>query len=92
MRAIDGNVVETVAVYVRGASPFELEERIAAFVAGLHQLQYRFRLTIGNMREEWTCQYSDFTVEADQPLRFATMALVRAQVPRLPTLTRELVP
>ena len=49
-------------------------------------------MTFGNLREEWVCQYSDYTIESDQNLRFSTLALVKAQVPHLPTVTRTLVP
>lgn len=92
VRAVEGNVTETVSVWVAGPTPFELAERLEVLTQGLHQLQFRFRLVTGNMREEWVCQYSDYTIEADQNLRFSTLALVKAQVPRLPDLVRTLVP
>ena len=92
VRATVGNVVETVSVWVKAPSPFDLAERLDPLLAGLHQLQFRFRVTTGNLREEWVCQYSDYTIESDQNLRFATLALVKAQVPRLPDLVRTMVP
>jgi hypothetical protein len=92
VRAVEGNVTESVSVWVKGEDPYELAVRIQALTDGFHQLQYRLRMTIGNLREEWICQYSDYTIESDQNLRFSTLALVKAQVPHLPTVTRTLVP
>ena len=56
----------TCRVWVKGDDPYQLAVRIQALTDGLHQLQYRLRLTIGNMREDWVCQYSDYTIESDQ--------------------------
>jgi hypothetical protein len=92
VRAVAGNVTENVSVFVHGADPYQLAVRIQALTDGLHQLQYRLRLTVGNMRESWVCQYSDYAIESDQPLRFSTLALVKAQVPHLPTVLVEQVP
>ncbi len=92
VRAVEGNVIENLSVWVKGEDPYQLAVRIQALTDGLHQLQYRLRLTIGNLREEWVCHYSDYTIESDQNLRFSTLALVKAQVPHLPTVTRTLVP
>jgi hypothetical protein len=92
VRAVEGNVTEALSVWVKGEDPYQLAMRIQALTDGLHQLQYRLRLTFGNLREEWVCQYSDYTIESDQNLRFSTLALVKAQVPHLPTVTRTLVP
>ena len=86
--AVRANVTEAVVVWVEGADPDELNNRIDALVNGIQQLRYTFDLTIGNSKETWTCMPADYTIEASQPLRFATMATVRATVPRLPTLTR----
>lgn len=92
VRAVAGNVIENVSVWVKGEDPYQLAVRIQALTDGLHQLSYRLRLTIGNMREDWVCQYSDYTIESDQNLRFSTLALVKAQVPHLPTITLTQVP
>jgi hypothetical protein len=92
VRAVAGNVTEALSVYVHGDDPYQLAVRIQALTDGLHQLQYRLRLTVGNMRESWICQYTDYTIESDQALRFATLALVKAQVPHLPSIVLEQVP
>ena len=92
VRAVRDNVSENVAVYIWADTPFELAERIEAFISGLEQLQFRFRVTHGNLREEWTCMWSEYKVETEQAMQFATLALVRATIPRLPAKTRELVP
>lgn len=92
VRAVRGNVTEAVGVYVHGADPYQLAVRLQALTDGLEQLQYRFRFTIGNLRESWVCQYGEYNIEANQPLRLATLAIVRCTIPRLPTLVYELVP
>lgn len=92
VRAVRGNVMENVAVWIEGDDPYQLAVRIQAFTDGLEQLQFRFRHTIGNLREEWVCMWSEYRIETEQAMQFATIALVRATIPRLPSITRELVP
>lgn len=90
-RAVRTNVNENVAVWVEGATPFECWGRVEAFVAGLEQLQFKLRATFADSRETWTCFYSDYQIESSQEMRFSTLVLVRATIPRLPTLLREQV-
>lgn len=90
-RAVRGNTNETLAVFIEGATPFEREMRQQELVSGLEQLQYRMRVTEGDSRETWTCFYTDYQLEATQELRFSTLVILRATVPRLPTVLREQV-
>ena len=91
-RAVRGNVTETLAVWIEGPTPYVREARTDAVIAGLEQLQYRFRLTHGNHRETWTCFYTDYQIESSQELRFSNLVVLRASIPRLPSIIRELVP
>ena len=87
-RAVRGNVPEAVVVWVAGSTPFELDQRVSAFTEAIGQLQFQIRVQIGDLLETWTCFPGDFTVETQQEYRFATIALVRATIPRLPTTTK----
>lgn len=87
-RAVRGNVTEAMHVWVAGASPFELDQRLTAFTDALGQLQYQVRVRTGDLLETWTCLPADYTIQTQQEYRFATLALVQATIPRLPTTTK----
>jgi hypothetical protein len=91
-RAVRGNVPEAVHVWVSGETHYELDERLSAFTDALGQLQYAMRVRTGDLLETWTCFPGDFSIETQQEYRFATIALVRATVPRLPTTVKVQVP
>lgn len=86
--AVRGNVIEPVAVYVTAATPYALSVKMDALTDALGQIQYGLKVRFGDLEETWTCFPADYAVEAGQELRFATMALVRAQIPHLPTITK----
>lgn len=86
-RAVRENVVESVAVYVSGATHYQFATRLKALTDALEQLQYTITRQIGDLQEVWRCVPADYTVETGQELIFATMGLVRAQVPRKPAVT-----
>lgn len=87
-RSVRESVSEDVVVYVRGASPFELSERVSALTDAYDQLAYSFKLRIGDLEQTWSCASpADYTVETQQEFWIATLAVVRATVPRLPAMT-----
>lgn len=90
-QAVRENVVEEVAIYVRGDTPYELWARKQALLDGLEQLAFTARLRFGDLLETWNCEISDYTEESPMEMRFATMAVIRARIPRLPSLTRSQV-
>lgn len=87
------NIVEPIDVYVGGIGVLRRDYQTALdnLEAMLSQpaftLEWRF-LGVGGTVETWTCFAANYTIESSQPLMMATLALVRAQVPRLPTKTR----
>ena len=83
-RSVRENITETVAVYVTGDSPHQLRTRLSALTDGFDQLQYKMTVRFGNAEETWSCWVSDYTTSTKVEMRFATMALVTATVPRLP--------
>ena len=87
--AVRENVSEALAIYVRGGSPFELRQRVTALTDALSQLQYEVRMVEGNAQETWDCSVADYTIETPQEMINSTMALVRATVPRRPTVILE---
>ena len=87
-RSVRENVTETVSVYVYGDSPYELATRLDALTDGFDQLQYSMVVRFGDAQHEWDCWVADYTIATRQEMRFATMALVSAQVPRLPAAAR----
>lgn len=87
-RAVRGNVVEPLAVIVRGGTPFELAQRINDLKDAFGQTQYQVVLRFGDLQETWSCFPADYTIEAEQAMRFATLAVVRAQVPHLPSVVQ----
>lgn len=91
VRSVRENVTETLAVYVTGATPYELATRLAALTNALEQNSFILTTRWGNLAETYYCSVADYKVTASQPLRFATMALVTATVPHLPTVGRSMV-
>ena len=89
-RSVRENVAEAVNVYVAGATPYELAARLKALTDGFDQLGYAMVVRFADAAEDWSCQVADYTIETKVEMRHATIALVKASVPRLPakTLTR----
>jgi hypothetical protein len=86
--AVKENITEPVVVYVYGETPFELETRIIALTDAFDQLQYEIRMRNGDLLETWDCAVADYVVQSPQELINSTMAVVRATVPRRPSVTR----
>ena len=85
VRAVPGNKVEQLYVWVGGPTQYDFRTRLEAFTSALEQIQYELEVTFGNAKERMFCMYSDnYTVETAQPMRHARIGLVRAAVPRLP--------
>ncbi|HEY5787510.1 MAG TPA: hypothetical protein VIT65_22320 [Microlunatus sp.] len=82
-------IVEPLIVYVKGDTILELDQRVTALTDALSQLQFEVRAQLGNLRETWRCTVADYTIETTQEYLHATMATVRAQVPRQPTVVKE---
>lgn len=92
--AVRDNVVENISVYVDGGTPDALYTSVRALRQQLARPSYKiewdwWRNETGTSvyRETWTCFAAQVTVESTQPLMVARLALVRAQIPRLPEPT-----
>lgn len=90
-RAVRENVTETVAVYVTGNSPHQLATRLNRLTDGFNQLSYAMVVRFGDVSETWSCWVSDYTVATKTELRHATIAVVSATVPRLPSVAQSKV-
>ena len=87
-RGVQAVVVEKVSVYVKGATPYQLAARLKRLTDGFNQLAFSMVVRFGDNQETWDCNLSDYTLSAKQEMRFATMVLVNASVPRQPTVVR----
>jgi len=87
--ALRDNQTETIDIFVSSETGSLLEDAVEAVVDALSQLNFAIEITFEGVKRTYTCWVADVIVKADQPLRFATMAQITAQVPRHPAYTRE---
>lgn len=80
------NVTETLAVWCYATTSTVLRQRIVALLDCFDQPSYTVVFRDTDSTETWAAQAADYTIKSDQVLRKAKMALVTAQVPRLPTV------
>ena len=85
-RALRGNVLEALGVYVAGATTYQFATRLKALTDALEQLQFTLTRIVGDAQEVWTCVASDYTVETSQELMVARLGIVHAQVGRHPSV------
>lgn len=90
--AVKENVTETLAIYVDAHTPYELAVRVKVLTDALSQIRYQVRMRSGNLLETWDCAVADYTVQTPQEMINSRMAVVRASVPRRPTVVTALVP
>jgi hypothetical protein len=90
--AVKENVTESVAIYVDAPTSYVLAQRIKVLTDALSQIRYSMRFRNGNLLETWDCAVADYTIETPQEMINSTMAVVRASVPRRPTVTMAQVP
>lgn len=91
-QAVRENVTETLAVWVSGSTDAIVDDRVAALISCLSQLQYRIAVRFGTRTETLLCQPADYVIEFPAEQRFSKLALVRAQIPRSPTTTKVTAP
>lgn len=84
--AVKDNIVEQLSVYVTGSTSADLRAKLEALKACLDQLSYSIAWSVGGDVEYWKCFTAEYSMESSQPLQVARKALLKAQVPRLPTL------
>lgn len=88
-QAVRENVTEAVAIYVYGDTVFELKTRMDLILAALGQLNYQVKARSGNLLETWDCAIADYTIEMGQEMLNSTMCVIRANIPRRPTVVLE---
>lgn len=88
------NVTETVSIWVRGQSHYEMGQRIAALEDAFSQLQYYMEWIVENHLTTWFCQVADYQINTQREYRHARVAKFVAQVPRYPTVMQsaEVIP
>lgn len=91
-QAVRENVTEVLSVWVEGPNFATVDARIDALLAGYSQMQYIVTMRMGTLTETWRCSPADYTIEFSGEQRFSLLALVKAQIPRLPTLTKVVAP
>jgi hypothetical protein len=84
--AVKENVTEALAVYVYGPTPYDLYTRIKVLTDAFSQIRYQITMRTGNLLETWDCSAADYTIQTPQEMINATIAVVRATVPRRPTI------
>jgi hypothetical protein len=87
-RSVREQITETLSLYVYGINAMQLDDRIDVVTDALEQLNYQMVVRFGNSQETYTCSPADYTVTTKQEFRHATMAQIKATVPRLPATTR----
>lgn len=85
--AVKENVTENVSIYVYASSQAALRARIAAVTDCLDQIRYTLTYGVDGNIETWTCFSADYSIQSQQEFQHAYMALIRANVPRLPKVT-----
>lgn len=86
--AVRENVVENVSLYVYGDSQVQMDQRLEAVLERLEVPRYRMYWRSDGVEERWDCQAASYTVRTQREFQYAKMALVKAQIPRLPRITR----
>ena len=96
-QSVREEVIEQVSFYVDGRNDYgfwpdkspqyRLQKRLDQLESALCQLSYAMELRIGDLVYHWDCSVAGYTIQTDQPLLAATMALVKAQIPRSPNAT-----
>lgn len=91
-QAVRDNVTETLSVWIEGATFAEVDERVDRFISGLSQMQYLVAVRMETLTTTWRCLPADYSIEFSGEQRFSRLALVKAQVPRLPSMTKVVAP
>jgi hypothetical protein len=90
-RSVLDNITEQVDFYVGGATTFECRARLKVVTDAFDSLRYQARYRMEDYQETWSCTVADYTLEANQPLAYAKLVLVRAKIPRHPVALVEQV-
>ncbi len=84
--AVPETIMETVGVWVYGATPAELRLTLDRLTECFSQLRFFLAWEVEDDSFVWSCQVADYTVDTRREFQHATMALATFQVPRYPAL------
>jgi len=92
INALRENVTETLAVYVRGTTHYEIMSAVKSLTDAVSQIRFYMEINLGNVVKGWNCYASDYTVNVTHEFLHAKLALVTAQIVRDPveTITEEI--
>lgn len=88
--AVKENVSYPMSVYIGGADHAELDQAVRALEAALSQKTFTATVTeldngLATVTTTYTCFAANYAVETTLEYRYATLALVKAEVPTLPS-------
>lgn len=84
------DVSETLAVIVTGQTHHDMETAKDRLVEALTAAQFQVVWAVEDTVETWEAKAADITVTSEQPMLFARKCVVRAQVPRHPSVERRM--
>lgn len=82
--AVRENVTENISIYVYAPSMSVRRARIDAITEALDQTHYTLAFTTEELTETWTCMAADYSIARRHELNMHYMALIKANIPRLP--------
>lgn len=82
--ALPENITETVAVWVRGSSSYDVRAKEEALADAFTQVSYRFLKRVGNASEYWICLPASYKIATQREFLHAGISLFTATVPRRP--------
>lgn len=91
VHSVRANVTEQLPIWVYGATSSIVASNLEQLVTLFSQTSYQVRITFNNSRETWTCFSADYSLGRSQAFAHNVRAQFSAQVPRLPSVSYEVV-
>lgn len=89
VHAVRENVTETLSIYILGVSQNDVTENMLLLEELVSQPSFRIRITHQDHVETWKCQQADYSIQRGHLMLHNTRAMMRLNVPRLPSVTYE---
>lgn len=84
VHSVRENIIETIGIYVYATSSAQLRSRIDPLTDAFDQVRYTVTFKTDTATETWTCMTADYTIDSRHEFQHQYMALIKANVPRLP--------
>lgn len=91
VHSVQENVDETVVVYVLGQSNNEVTENLLNLIGLFQQGSYQLRKRLDDHRETWSCMPAEYTLDRNFVNAHNTRATLTLTVPRLPSVSYEVI-